>query len=87
MTVSLDAWGEAVQLRKTRKSEGGEHDIALRRDVSSQDSQQIISNTELALRGWRGLESHPRARVEALGGAGGMRRGMKNKRRKSKAEG
>lgn len=68
----------------------GERDVALRRDVSSQDSQQIISNTELALRGWRGLESHPRARVEALGGAaggGGMRRGMKNKRRKSKAEG
>ena len=23
MTVSLDAWGKAVQLRKTRKSEGG----------------------------------------------------------------
>ena len=71
ITGSLDAWETAVQLR-TRKSEGGE--FALRRfclwdmgNVGSQDSQQIISNTELALRAredWKVIHIH--TQLEAL---------------------
>lgn len=82
-----DRLGSGMQLR-TRKSEGGA--FALRRfclwdmgNAGSQDSQRIISNTELALRageGWKVI--HVRTQLEALSaGRGG---GVENKRRKSK---